>query len=414
MSSQSFADLGVSRAVVRALAERGITEPFAIQKLVIADVLAGHDVLAKSPTGSGKTLAFGVPIADRIEAERPPPRGAGPRPDPRARLADRRGAAPDRPRPRAEDRRRLRRRRHREAGRARPRTPTSSSPRPAASRTCSQRGAFTLDHVRMLVLDEADRMLDMGFRPAVDRIVGPVPARAPDAVLLGHARGRGRPRRQALHARRAAPRARPDGHAHEPRSSTASSPSSATTASTRCVGELRARPRARARVRAHQARRRPAGQAPQPRGRRRRRDARRQVPAPARAGAGQLRARPRRHARGHRRRRPRHRRATASRTSSTSIRPRTATATCTAIGRTGRAGRTGVGITFVGAEQARDVEKIAAELQLQREFAGSGLSLGHAGRGAPGGDRARGRVRRSRSRGAAERLGGEAGAGRTR
>ena len=47
MSQQSFADLGVSRAVAGALAERGITEPFAIQQLVIADVLAGHDVLAK-------------------------------------------------------------------------------------------------------------------------------------------------------------------------------------------------------------------------------------------------------------------------------------------------------------------------------------------------------------------------------
>ena len=68
MSQQSFADLGVSRAVAGALAERGITEPFAIQQLVIADVLAGHDVLAKSPTGSGKTIAFGAPIADRIEA----------------------------------------------------------------------------------------------------------------------------------------------------------------------------------------------------------------------------------------------------------------------------------------------------------------------------------------------------------
>ena len=68
MSSQSFADLGVSRAVVAALAERGISEPFAIQRLVIADVLAGRDVLAKSPTGSGKTIAFGAPIVDRVAA----------------------------------------------------------------------------------------------------------------------------------------------------------------------------------------------------------------------------------------------------------------------------------------------------------------------------------------------------------
>jgi ATP-dependent RNA helicase RhlE len=68
MSQQSFADLGVSGAVRGALSRRGITTPFAIQRLVIADVLAGHDVLAKSPTGSGKTLAFGVPLVDRIDA----------------------------------------------------------------------------------------------------------------------------------------------------------------------------------------------------------------------------------------------------------------------------------------------------------------------------------------------------------
>src|ERR1044072_6142704 len=71
MSQQSFADLGVSRAVTRALVERGIHKPFPIQELVIADVLAGHDVLAKSPTGSGKTLAFGVPLIARTG------RGAG-------------------------------------------------------------------------------------------------------------------------------------------------------------------------------------------------------------------------------------------------------------------------------------------------------------------------------------------------
>src|SRR3954471_1266208 len=67
--SHSFADLGVSRAVVHALSKRGFTEPFAIQKLVIADVLAGRDVLAKSPTGSGKTLAFAVPVSDLVGAE---------------------------------------------------------------------------------------------------------------------------------------------------------------------------------------------------------------------------------------------------------------------------------------------------------------------------------------------------------
>src|SRR6185312_12595475 len=68
LSQQSFADLGVSDAVARALAERGITQPFAVQRLVVADILAGRDVLLASPTGSGKTLAFGVPLVERIQA----------------------------------------------------------------------------------------------------------------------------------------------------------------------------------------------------------------------------------------------------------------------------------------------------------------------------------------------------------
>ena len=65
------------------------------------------------------------------------------------------------------------------------------------------------------------------------------------------------------------------------------------------------------------------------------------------------------------------------------------------IGRTGRAGRTGVGITFVGAEQARDVERIAAELRLDREFAETELSSpARPGRSRNGGGRQRSRSRR--------------------
>ena len=67
--STTFADLGVSNAVAKALAKRGIESPFPVQQLVIEDVLAGHDVLVQSPTGSGKTLAFGVPMVDRIAAD---------------------------------------------------------------------------------------------------------------------------------------------------------------------------------------------------------------------------------------------------------------------------------------------------------------------------------------------------------
>src|SRR4051812_46475417 len=69
--STTFAGLGVSEPLVAALAAQGITEPFPIQALTIADALAGHDVLGKAKTGSGKTLAFGVPLLDTIEAAAP-------------------------------------------------------------------------------------------------------------------------------------------------------------------------------------------------------------------------------------------------------------------------------------------------------------------------------------------------------
>lgn len=73
MSNQSFADLGVSRAVVSSLSGAGIIQPFAIQRAVIGDAIAGRDVIAKSPTGSGKTLAFAIPLIERIGAEDPRP-----------------------------------------------------------------------------------------------------------------------------------------------------------------------------------------------------------------------------------------------------------------------------------------------------------------------------------------------------
>ena len=67
----TFAALGVSAPLVEALAAQGITEPFPIQALTIADALAGRDVLGKAKTGSGKTLAFGVPLLDTIGRAEP-------------------------------------------------------------------------------------------------------------------------------------------------------------------------------------------------------------------------------------------------------------------------------------------------------------------------------------------------------
>ena len=64
----SFAELGVSAPIYKALERRGITSPFKIQTLVMKDALAGRDVLAKSRTGSGKTLAFAIPLVEQLEA----------------------------------------------------------------------------------------------------------------------------------------------------------------------------------------------------------------------------------------------------------------------------------------------------------------------------------------------------------
>jgi ATP-dependent RNA helicase RhlE len=174
MSSQSFADLGVSRVVADTLAQQGITHPFPVQHEVVADVLAGRDVLAKSPTGSGKTLAFGIPLVDRIAAEdrRPSALILAPTRELATQIVDE-------IRPIAHARALSvcavyggvgLIKQARDAARAHIVVAT-----PGRLEDQLARGAFHLGAVRILILDEADRMLDMGFRPAVDRIVALCP-----------------------------------------------------------------------------------------------------------------------------------------------------------------------------------------------------------------------------------------------
>ena len=70
----SFSDLGIGPAIVQALERQGITEPFEVQKETIPDSLLGRDVCCRAPTGSGKTLAFGLPLiarSRRAESKRP-------------------------------------------------------------------------------------------------------------------------------------------------------------------------------------------------------------------------------------------------------------------------------------------------------------------------------------------------------
>lgn len=174
MSSQSFADLGVSTAIVDALARRGVERPFPVQRLVIADVLAGRDVLVKSPTGSGKTLAFGIPLADRTQAD-------GPRPSALVLAPTRELACQivDEIRDVAHARALRVTAVYGGVGLTRQAATAARShvivATPGRLEDLLARGAFTLDAISTLVLDEADRMLDMGFRPAVDRIVAACP-----------------------------------------------------------------------------------------------------------------------------------------------------------------------------------------------------------------------------------------------
>jgi len=170
----SFADLGVSKNVVRALAQRGIEQPFPVQQMVIRDALAGHDLLVQSPTGSGKTLAFGVPLADRVEpgAEHLSALVLAPTRELASQIVDELESVTEA--------RRLRI--------AAVYGGVGFGPQSAAAKRADivvatpgrledliARGTLSLERVRVLVLDEADRMLDMGFKPAVDRIVSQTP-----------------------------------------------------------------------------------------------------------------------------------------------------------------------------------------------------------------------------------------------
>ncbi len=169
MTDSTFADLGVSTEVVRALEARGIERPFPIQALVMADALAGRDVLAKSRTGSGKTLGFALPIVERIK-----PKG---RPSALVLVPTRELAMQV-----ADEFRDVAKAKGLQVALAYGGTRVVEQGKRAARcdiliatpgrlEDLATRRMITLDGVRILILDEADRMLDMGFQPQVDRIV---------------------------------------------------------------------------------------------------------------------------------------------------------------------------------------------------------------------------------------------------
>jgi superfamily II DNA/RNA helicase len=174
MTQQSFADLGVSERITAALRRRGITTPFPVQALVMADALAGRDVLARSRTGSGKTLAFGIPIAQRHRptARKPVALVLVPTRELAAQVVEE-----------VDDVSRASGLRVaaayggvsiREQGRAVSKADILVAT-PGRLEDLATRRLVDLSGVKVLILDEADRMLDMGFQPQVDKLVRRVP-----------------------------------------------------------------------------------------------------------------------------------------------------------------------------------------------------------------------------------------------
>ncbi|MGZ4462898.1 MAG: DEAD/DEAH box helicase [Gaiellaceae bacterium] len=170
MTKQSFHALGVSVPVEQELAARGIEWPFPIQELVLPDALAGGDVLAKSPTGSGKTLAFALPIVERTSRDARKPAALVLVPtrelalqvtEEVAALARVRGLAVAAVYGGAPLRQQA----------ARAKSAHVLVATPGRLQDLVDRGLVSLAEVRLLVLDEADRMLDMGFKPQVERLL---------------------------------------------------------------------------------------------------------------------------------------------------------------------------------------------------------------------------------------------------
>jgi superfamily II DNA/RNA helicase len=172
---ESFRALGVSEPVVAALEANGITEPFPIQAMVWEDARSGRDTLARSKTGSGKTLGFALPIVDRLDPSS--------RPLPWALVLV----------PTRELAQQVREEFHDIAqaahlkvkavyGGTNVREQAKGVEKahvviatPGRLDDLATRDLVDLSGIHVLVLDEADRMLDMGFQPQVDRIVRRLP-----------------------------------------------------------------------------------------------------------------------------------------------------------------------------------------------------------------------------------------------
>ncbi|MCX6531864.1 MAG: DEAD/DEAH box helicase [Actinobacteria bacterium] len=172
---KSFIDLGVPAKFAEKLTARGITTPFEIQAAALPDGLAGHDVCGKAPTGSGKTIAFGLVLAVRLQKSKPGQPGGLVLVPTRElaiqvakeigllcegtdlRVASVYGGAGYGPQVKAV------------------RGASIIVATPGRLEDLLERRDMSLSAVTIAVLDEADRMSDMGFLPAVRRLLRALP-----------------------------------------------------------------------------------------------------------------------------------------------------------------------------------------------------------------------------------------------
>ena len=182
----AFADLGVQPEIVAALQAVGITHAFPIQAMTLPVALSGHDIIGQAKTGTGKTLGFGVPLLQLVAGPGEPgfaEKQAPGKPQalvvvPTRELAVQVAGDLD-----TAAKQRAARVLTVYGGRA-------YEPQVEALRTgveivvgtpgrlldLAQQGHLTLAHTRIVVLDEADEMLDLGFLPDVERLLGMTPA----------------------------------------------------------------------------------------------------------------------------------------------------------------------------------------------------------------------------------------------
>ena len=175
--SSAFSDLGVPAHMVKALTEAGITQPTPIQTAAIADSLAGHDISGRAPTGSGKTLAFAIPLVHRITKAEPYKPTALILVPTRELAAQVQSALV----PIAKAQGRWVLAVYGGAGFA---MQTSAMRRgidilvacPGRLADLIRQGAVKLDKIEVAVIDEADRMADMGFMPQVRELLDQTPS----------------------------------------------------------------------------------------------------------------------------------------------------------------------------------------------------------------------------------------------